>query len=139
MIQAKNMLCAETIIVDRESNAVSIINLLEDINSIGFPLFIPKLSILNIFERIEADNGNITNYKLVITINNKELINAPYHIQFMNLLRTRNIMNIQGLALPEPGLLEIKILNETNTELIKIQFDVKHQPQVVVPQTNVSQ
>jgi hypothetical protein len=43
MIKPILTLCAEGVVIDRETNNVSVFNILEQLSSPGFPLFIQKL------------------------------------------------------------------------------------------------
>lgn len=51
MIRPLVVLLAETVLHDRQTNSMSVINLLEELNTAGFPILIPRLSILAVLGR----------------------------------------------------------------------------------------
>ena len=44
--------------VDRNSNALSIFNMMEEINPVGLPLIIPTLVVIQVVEREDSDPEN---------------------------------------------------------------------------------
>lgn len=95
-------ICCEDIIRDAETNSISIINLIEDINAEGFPAFIPKLAI---FALIEKESGDPETSQGQIKLKNNDNVLFTFDIQygFENKPRTRNIIKFNGLAVPSPG------------------------------------
>lgn len=106
MIEAKLTLCAENIIRDAATNNISFINLIENINSPGFPLFIQKFMVFNLIERTGKDSEQI-DCELKIAINDKDLIKQPLSLNFQDKMKIRSIVDIDGLTIPNPGILRV--------------------------------
>lgn len=95
-------ICSEDVIRDVETNAVSLVNLLEEINAAGFPIFIPKLVVFLLLEK-EGNEANVQNGNLKLKNNDKVLFSINVAFNFDGKTRTRNIIKINGLAMPTPG------------------------------------
>lgn len=126
--------CAEGIIRDIQTNAISVFNIFEEVNAQGFPVFIPKIFFFCLLER-KNDEPEKSDFKVKV-INNKQIlaeVNLP--ADFQNKLRNRLIVEFGGLALNEPGellfnlysgkkvvgacTLEVKKIGETKVKMIK--------------------
>lgn len=116
MIKTKLALCAEKVIREVGSNKISLINILETINSPGFPLFIPELACLFITERSQED-PNILSCTIRISLDGKELNRMPGKISYEDKLLNRFILRMNGLVIPKPGTLRISFLKENNREI----------------------
>lgn len=116
MIKTKLALCAEKVIREVGSNKISLINILETINSPGFPLFIPELACLFITKRSQKD-PNILSCTIRISLDGKELNRMPGKISYEDKLLNRFILRMNGLVIPKPGTLRISFLKENNREI----------------------
>jgi hypothetical protein len=95
-------LCSEDIIRDAETNSISVINVIEDINAEGFPAFIPKLAIFALIEK-EAGDAETTEGQITLKNNDKVLFTFDIQFGFDGKPRTRNIVKFNGVAIPTPG------------------------------------
>lgn len=113
MINSDLMLVAERVIIDTESNRLTIFNLLEDLNVNQFPLFIPSLNVLNMLSKDDGDE-TILQCKLVLKLNDEELLNQPITLNFQNNRRNRSIVRIGGLMIPQSGKLLFEFYQNEN-------------------------
>jgi len=105
MIHSKLMLFAENIIRDTQTNKISAINIIEELASPGFPLFMAGLNVLTFLER-EKDDEQTINFLLKLRLNEDELAGLEVDADFQGKLRNRNIVTVSGLVLPNPGILK---------------------------------
>lgn len=118
MIKTKLMLCAESVVRDVDTNTVSAFNLIEEISAPGFPLFVPKLTVLAILERDAAD-PTAPSAELVMTIDGLQLHKSPVRVEFQDKLRTRAIITYGGVPIPKPGplIIEMQVAGGETTQV----------------------
>jgi len=102
------MLCADGIVIDRRTNNVSVFNIIEEINSIGFPLLINKLYTICLMNR-EANDDEITEAQFELKLDNKMLLKTNTSINFQHRQKTRAMLEVSGLVIPVPGTLKINL------------------------------
>ena len=105
------MLCADGIVIDRRTNNVSLFNVMEELNSVGFPLLINKLYAICLMNR-EAHDEDTTEARFEFKLDNKVLLKANTNINFQQKHRTRVVLEVSGLILPVPGTLKVSLLRE---------------------------
>lgn len=93
---------AEGVIRDGETNAISIITIIEEINAQGFPLFIPKIVFLALWERDLTDAATY-DAQFSATLNDQILHTLPVTIAFGDARSHRSIITMQSLVIPQPG------------------------------------
>lgn len=103
--------CCSEIIRDAETNAISLINVLEEINGLGFPLLIPQFCIHLLSEREERE-ANTYEVRLKILNNETEVFSGDVKIDFQDKLRTRNNIKFAGFAVMLPGKLHVRFEND---------------------------
>jgi hypothetical protein len=108
-------LCAQTIIRDAETNNLSLINLLEDITTETLPALLPNFGVLITFERDSGDAPILTG-TLNITLNDEPIFDHGLTVNFLELSRTRQMINISSFPLPKPGLIKLKFEAENKVE-----------------------
>jgi len=94
----------------RGNISISIINIIEEFASSGFPLFMTRFDIFNLFEREEDDDSKIT-FELKILINDDELVKLDINVDFDDKLRNRSIATLNGFVIPNPGILKAILYN----------------------------
>jgi hypothetical protein len=104
MIRPKLAVCAESVVRDAETNAVSVFNILEEIGASMFPVTVPKLSALFLLER-GMDDPEVLEWDMTLSLGENELGSLVGPVDFQGARLTRLIMVIQGVVLPEPGIL----------------------------------
>jgi hypothetical protein len=90
--------------VDRNSNALSIFNMMEEINPVGLPLIIPTLVVIQVVEREDSDPDELRGH-LTITNNERSPNGFPSDILFHGNRRARLTVRINGLPVHEAGTL----------------------------------
>jgi len=115
MLTCRLVACAETIIRDAAQNTVSLINVLEDIQVPAFPGGIFKITVLGMVNRAQNDPAEY-DFVIVITLGDDELGRVPVHADFTDKVSSRIIAVLQGIPLPQPGVLRVA-LRHNETEL----------------------
>lgn len=123
MISVKLLLCAERVIRDAESNSITVVNLLEDFASPGFPLFIQNMCLFALTERQE-DDAQDHQFLFKIHLNDNELVSLEVQSKFGDKLRHRNIINVSGFVIPNPGQLKLSLFHE-DKEVAEYLMQVK--------------
>ena|SRR5438034_1006827 len=108
MLMSRLMLCAEAVIRDAERNAISIFNLIEDIEAEALPLLIPRFVVFNMLERDDADPETFS-CLLRIALDDEKLFEQDIELSFQDKKRNRSIFTLQGLALFRPGVLRVSL------------------------------
>ncbi|RXK86868.1 DUF6941 family protein [Filimonas effusa] len=110
------LLCAQTIITDKATNNVSVINIVENINASLFPIQIP-ISVLIATERKVEDPASF-NILFRFTLNGDPLLETPVAVTFLDQTVKHNAtINIAGLLINQPGMLFASVVY--NGEVIK--------------------
>jgi hypothetical protein len=131
MIKPKLILCADYAMLDSQTNGVSVINILEDITPEGFPLFLPRLTILSILEKDPEDPDTVAT-RLVVRLNEQQIFTAETPIEFQGKKRNRHITVLGGVPIPNPGPLTAVVLidgNEIHSYTVEINPS-RAQPQI---------
>ena len=111
MLKLKSLIVAEKVIIEKDTNKVTIVDVIENLKSPSYPLFFPNFSCLLYFEN-DKDNADQNKYKFTLKNNDKLLIDTDVNIDFQGKLTTRSLVNINGLAIPAPGVVTIEISSE---------------------------
>jgi hypothetical protein len=122
MLKAINILCSEGVSVDIATKSVSVFNIIERITVIGFPVMIPSLCIVAIIERSPSDEEKFTG-ELRIKNNAQEIMKIPTELDFKGGVINRTIAKLQGIAILQPGILEI-IFEVGEENLGSVKFEV---------------
>ena len=97
---------AENVIIDQRTNKLSLVNVFENLESEGFPLFIPGLNLVLLGERDPADADGIPIH-FAVSLGGRALLEAEGRVLFQpGVKRARCILTVGGLVVPEPGTLE---------------------------------
>ena len=100
-------LVARDVIVAQDSGVPSAINILEGIQGGGFPLFIQGLAFLTVWQRENGDpDEHVGN--LIVRLDNTELVRQQVRFAFQGRPLARNVAQIAGLLIPQPGILEFR-------------------------------
>lgn len=103
------MLCAEGVIRDAETNALSVFNILENIRPAGYPILIQHNDILTILERLPED-ADRSEGSMRVTLGDIEIAALPISLDFQGKLILRSIVKLHGLVLPNPGVLTFNLM-----------------------------
>src|SRR5262245_28088704 len=133
MIQPILVLVAETILLDQQTNAVSAINLIEEFSSPGYPLLVPRLSILSTLERDSLeDQGAVA--QVDVLLGDTSIFHQEADISFNEgSLVSRLIFRFEGFVIQQAGTLRVRVaVGETSAESVSIRVTpMEQQPQVL--------
>lgn len=107
MLSLKYAFCAEAVVRDAASNSLSVFNILEEVNAIGFPVVVPRLTIVAAVQREAADAPDQP-ASLRLTLGDLELFSHDFTLNFRDRLLNRAILALQGVVIPAPGTLRIQ-------------------------------
>jgi len=108
---------AENAIVDQKTNKLSVINILDNSITEGFPFLIPNLTAASILEKEALDEQNM-HANLKIKFYDIVMGEAVIDYNFIDgSPRTRNMASISGLMIPSPGTLTAVLENTDGTEI----------------------
>ena len=108
MIRSKLMLCADNVVRDAETNNISVFNIFEEFPLEALPALIPRFAILNILERDDDDDDEIS-CTLEMNLSGADIFTQQFDISFQDKNRTRSIVHIGGLPLSRPGTLKVAL------------------------------
>jgi hypothetical protein len=100
--------CASSALIDRRTNALSLIGVYEEINTPSLPLVLPELSIVWLTRR---SSPSIVNFdaELEIKLNAKVMGTYPLKVNFGDQNNFRSIAIFGGFVITDPGVLEISV------------------------------
>lgn len=107
---------------------ISAIDLFDDVEAEGFPLFIPRMSLIWVIERDQNDPIDF-NGQFIISLDNQELGKFPCAGSFAHLLVLRQIISIGGLVIPQPGRLKV-VFNSSSVPDATYEFRISAKAQV---------
>lgn len=123
MITCKLAVCAESVVRDAETNAVSVFNIVEAAQGKGFPLVVPRLSCLFILTREDSDPTDYSG-SMRIAAGTREIAQYPISVNFQDSCLNRSIVVIEGLVVPGPGPVQVSLWLR-DEEKGMWQFEVK--------------
>lgn len=109
MIRPRLSTFAEQVIIDRQSNHLSLINVLEEFVFDTFPTILAKISLVNIIERDETDPEQLTG-RLTIEMEGNRIVDQEIGVDFQGKLRVRNVTVFGGVPLAGPGKLTATLM-----------------------------
>ncbi|SRR5713101_6171815 len=104
------LVVAEGVVVDSETNLVSLFNVLEEITPLGFPFLIPRLTVVATTQRDEGDPPVPADCSMRFLLDQDLLLEAPADINFRDRPRNRFKLTIGGLLIPRPGKLTVSLV-----------------------------
>ena len=123
-MQLSFILCAESAVVDRTTNKLSIYNIIEQVSSPIFPAAVP-MTLVAQFTRTKRENDQ-QKMKLTFSLDNmtKPLGEEQISISFEKKMSSRLIAYIQAVIIPQPGILSAK-LEQRNRLLGEWKMNIK--------------
>lgn len=104
------IMCSEGIVLDRNTNNISVFNILEDIGSVGFPLLMQKFYFFSSVMKEGNDKKEEYELNLEVSVNDTIILTSKININFNRKLKTRAIVQFGGLAIPKAGTMCFKLL-----------------------------
>lgn len=131
MYEVKYFLCAQLVSIDRDSNNISLFNVLEEASSPGFPLLIPHVRAVLALERPEKGDEAV-NLTLHITQGDRTLETVALEGAFRSSKRLRLLLQMHGLVIEVPGAVKFSVRKNNGEELTSYSFDVERTGEHVV-------
>ena len=107
-MQAVLAICADRVIRDAESEQISAIALFEGIR-VQLPSLLARLSCLFILARTQEE-PNQFDARFRLTLGGSQIIDQQIHVDFQDKYRTRVIVTLLGVPLPNSGVLRAELL-----------------------------
>jgi hypothetical protein len=104
MYSIRALLIAESVIQDKTTGRMCVINVLERVLPAGYPLLIPRFTLFAMLERATEDDPRPP-VNLRIFIGEDEVFSDGVSIDYGSTAVTRVVLEFQGFVLPKPGLL----------------------------------
>jgi hypothetical protein len=108
MIRPKLCFAAEGVVRDVDLNTISAYNIMEGFVAVSYPLLMQRAVFFVLWER-EANDPQQANGRFRFLLDNDELIASELRIDFQNNPRTRSVVRINGMVVPQAGLLHFRI------------------------------
>jgi hypothetical protein len=135
MLNVYFAVAANRVIVDSVSNQVSIIDLFEQLKSSSFPVLVPKLTFLFYVSREKTD-PEAHPLTLVCELGSKTIFELAVNLQFKHEDTTRLVLGVDGLTLPQAGVLKAKLMDK-QVELGSLDLAVEQISPPSVPESQV--
>jgi|SRR5215471_6178633 len=103
MIRPRAVIIAETVIHDRNTNRMSLININEQFRSPGYPLLIARFTVFSIIERDNMTDPQDAEARIRIRLDEEVIFEQQIEVNFENSLLNRNVLQFQGFVVPHPG------------------------------------
>jgi hypothetical protein len=126
MLNVYFAVAANRVIVDSVTNQVSIIDLYEQLRATSFPVLVPRLTLLFYVSRQPTD-PETQNLKLVCELASEVIFELNVYLDFKGEDSTRIVLGVDGLSLNAPGLLQAKLMNQSQ-ELGVLDLAISHAP-----------
>jgi len=97
------LLAAEGSSIDQNSHNLSIFNIIEEVQSQGFPLIMQKIALVALFSR---DSGDADTIKVALRVRLNDTLafeNTDLAVNYQGAPRTRLSITLQGLVVKGPG------------------------------------
>jgi hypothetical protein len=108
MIRCLLAVCAESVVVDQNSNSASVFNILEMLRPEYFPAVIPKF--VGYFQMTrEIGDPEDVDASVVLKLAGNDLLRNPIRLSFKGVLRTRAIFTVLGFMVPNAGMLRCEL------------------------------
>lgn len=107
-MKSRFVICAENVIRDAESGALSIINMLDTIASEGFPLMIQRFYVAFQLDRDDHDPAS-ADIDVSITVGGTLILSQRLAVNFDGKRKSNAILHIGGLPVPHEGVLSCAV------------------------------
>lgn len=111
-----SVVCSESVIRDAENHQVTAYNILDDISAEAYPVLIPRIAIYFFSERT-VDDAALYDIDIIIFNNEKELFKRRVQLNFLDKLKNKAVLKINGLTISDPGYLRVALVTPNGTSL----------------------
>jgi hypothetical protein len=116
--------CCETVLQDVRTSNLSLINLIDELRAVAFPVIVQKLCFVAVIDRT-LDEPSTSQGRLVGTLNGNVAFSFETPIDFQGRTRTRAVGEFQGILMQAPGTLVLGLTLE-GQELAAVTVEVRH-------------
>lgn len=105
----RSTLCiaAGAVLHDTQTNGISLFNIIEEVSAGGFPMFLPQIGVLAIWERDAGDPENV-DVTFFLRNNAHQLFTTALTLAFAAGTRNRSMLTIGQVVVQEPGRLTME-------------------------------
>jgi hypothetical protein len=115
-MEARLIVCAQSVVIDQRSNALSLLNILEELNVPAFPFAIAYMAVGILLSREATEPSNPTNFTLRFYLENEQIFRTIINPMFQQHLRMRFVLDIQAFVIQRAGTLRVTV-NQDEREL----------------------
>lgn len=126
----KALVVCETCLIDGRTNALSFINILEEINLPAIPSMLNKVSVVAMLSQENSGDNAVVPLDILVTLNGDNIIMQPVTVDFAQKTDTRFLLDIGGIPLKAGGVLKFAI-NQNGREMIDYSVKVNLKEQLV--------
>jgi hypothetical protein len=101
--------CAQSAVIDRQTNSLSIFNVYEEMNAPVFPIALQTFAVIMLLIRHDDDLEVPSDVRCRIHLDNQQLMDAPIVPNFQGRRGVKIITNIGGMLIPRPGNMVVAI------------------------------
>ena len=127
MFRVKLILFAQSVVIDKRTNLVTLCNVTEEFHAKEVPINIPPTNLLIYFQRDDIDPNSKFPIKVVISLNDKILGENNTSIDFQNRKKHRLVVGYSTILINEFGILKFEIFNEDKS-LSVFECPIIHDP-----------
>jgi hypothetical protein len=98
-------------VIDQQTNALSVFNMMQVLDSATFPFQFPGFTIASIFTRDLLEAEHPEGVRLKMYLQGKQIADFELVIQFQGRTYLRHLVNVRGLAFEEPGELRVSVFH----------------------------
>ncbi len=98
----------ESVLVDKATNTVSLINMIEEINAPEFPTNLQKSAFFCLLEKTNGESDE-QDFNLRVLLANEEKLSQNFTLNFQGKNKNRLVLNIGNFVFEKEGILEFNI------------------------------
>ena len=110
MIKCMLLVAAREAIVDQLSNSLSLIGVLMDVGSEGFPLFLARVVVVGVTKRDPKDPER-AEFDVEIDLDGENLGTKRFTANYEHKTYNRLVVNIQNFVVPKPGDVRFRLIH----------------------------
>lgn len=122
-MRVKSLTICQTCLVDSQSNNISFINLIEEIQAISLPITIPQVTAVIIVERDSETENETELVELKASINGDDILLQTINTDFKGKLRNRLILVLPGFPIKNTGVLKF-VVRYNNQDVIEESINI---------------
>jgi uncharacterized protein DUF6941 len=111
MISCRLALCAEAVIKDVDTEALSVFNIFDELVPSSFPFTLPKMTCL-FFMSYDGKEGAVVSASLVITKGEDEFFKRPIEIDFRERRTSKLVFYFHAIPFDGPGTVRVALVHE---------------------------